>query len=68
MKNTVFTEKHIAFGAKMVPFAGFNMPIQYVGINEEHNTVREGVGAVSYTHLDVYKRQGLQRYSSSASA
>ena len=34
MKNTVFTEKHIALGAKMVPFAGFNMQIQYVGINE----------------------------------
>jgi aminomethyltransferase len=51
MKNTVFTEKHIAFGAKMVPFAGFNMPIQYVGINEEHNTVREGVGVFDVSHM-----------------
>ena len=34
MKNTVFTEKHIALGAKMAPFAGYNMPIQYKGINE----------------------------------
>ncbi|NMB36872.1 MAG: glycine cleavage system aminomethyltransferase GcvT [Bacteroidales bacterium] len=51
MKNTVFTEKHIAFGAKMVPFAGYNMPIQYVGINEEHNTVREGVGVFDVSHM-----------------
>ncbi|NLX41613.1 MAG: glycine cleavage system aminomethyltransferase GcvT [Bacteroidales bacterium] len=51
MKNTVFTEKHIALGAKMVPFAGFNMPIQYVGINEEHNTVREGVGVFDVSHM-----------------
>ncbi len=51
MKNTVFTEKHIAFGAKMVPFAGYNMPIQYVGINEEHNAVREGVGVFDVSHM-----------------
>lgn len=51
MKNTVFTEKHIALGAKMVPFAGFNMPVEYVGINEEHNTVRTGVGVFDVSHM-----------------
>lgn len=51
MKNTVFTEKHIALGAKMAPFAGFNMPIQYVGINEEHAIVREGVGVFDVSHM-----------------
>ncbi|MBQ0025312.1 MAG: glycine cleavage system aminomethyltransferase GcvT [Bacteroidales bacterium] len=51
MKNTVFTEKHIALGAKMAPFAGFNMPIQYTGINEEHATVRQGVGVFDVSHM-----------------
>jgi aminomethyltransferase len=59
MKNTVFTEKHIALGAKMVPFAGFNMPIQYVGINEEHNTVREGVGVFDVSHMGDIWVKGL---------
>ena len=44
MKNTALTQKHISLGAKMVPFAGFNMPVQYEGINIEHQTVRTGVG------------------------
>lgn len=51
MKNTVFTEKHIALGAKMAPFAGFNMPIQYTSINEEHATVREAVGVFDVSHM-----------------
>lgn len=51
MKNTVFTEKHIALGAKMAPFAGFNMPIQYTSINEEHATVRQGVGVFDVSHM-----------------
>ena len=51
MKNTVFTEKHIALGAKMAPFAGYNMPIQYKGINEEHTCVREGVGVFDVSHM-----------------
>ncbi|HAU52332.1 MAG TPA: glycine cleavage system aminomethyltransferase GcvT, partial [Sphingobacterium sp.] len=44
LKNTALSETHIALGAKMVPFAGFNMPVQYTGINDEHETVRTGVG------------------------
>ena len=51
MKNTVFTEKHIALGAKMAPFAGYNMPIQYRGINEEHACVREKVGVFDVSHM-----------------
>ena len=39
MKNTPLTEKHIALGAKMAEFAGYNMPISYSGIKEEHETV-----------------------------
>ena len=39
MKNTPFTSKHIALGAKMAEFAGYNMPISYSGINDEHATV-----------------------------
>ena len=40
MKLTPFTAKHIAAGAKMAEFAGFNMPISYTGINDEHLAVR----------------------------
>lgn len=48
MKTTPFTEKHISLGAKMHEFAGYNMPIEYSGIIDEHLTVCQG--AVSYTH------------------
>ena len=52
MKTTPFTEKHIALGAKMHEFAGYNMPIEYSGIIDEHLTVCNAVGvSVSYTHL-----------------
>ena len=50
-KNTVFTEKHIALGAKMAPFAGFNMPVEYTGINDEHSCVRNGVGVFDVSHM-----------------
>ena len=39
MKNTALTEKHISLGAKMVPFAGYNMPVSYSGLNDEHATI-----------------------------
>ncbi len=51
MKETAFTQKHIALGAKMAPFAGFNMPIEYQGINREHETVRTGVGVFDVSHM-----------------
>lgn len=58
MKTTAFTQKHIALGAKMVPFAGYNMPVEYVGINEEHNTVRNGVGVFDVSHMGEFWVKG----------
>ena len=51
MKNTVFTKKHEGLGAKMVAFAGFNMPVQYEGLVLEHETVRNGVGVFDVSHM-----------------
>ncbi|NCB85145.1 MAG: glycine cleavage system aminomethyltransferase GcvT [Bacteroidia bacterium] len=51
MKTTPFTDTHIALGAKMHEFAGYNMPIEYSGINDEHITVRNGVGVFDVSHM-----------------
>ncbi len=51
MKNTALTQTHIALGAKIVPFAGFNMPVSYEGVNIEHETVRNGVGVFDVSHM-----------------
>lgn len=51
MKTTPFTDIHIALGAKMHEFAGFNMPIEYTGINDEHLTVRKNVGVFDVSHM-----------------
>jgi len=51
MKNTALTHIHEALGAKLVPFAGYNMPVQYEGINIEHETVRNGVGVFDVSHM-----------------
>ena len=51
MNSTPFTKFHIELGAKMVPFAGYNMPIEYTGINDEHITVREKVGVFDVSHM-----------------
>jgi aminomethyltransferase len=51
MKNTAFTIFHQEAGAKMVPFAGYNMPVEYSGITEEHITVRERVGVFDVSHM-----------------
>ena len=51
MKNTPFTHKHIALGAKMAPFAGYNMPISYTGINDAHATVRNTAGVFDVSHM-----------------
>ena len=48
MKNTVLTAVHEALGAKMLPFAGYNMPILYEGVNAEHETVRTAVRPCCY--------------------
>ena len=51
MKTTAFTKYHIAAGAKMAEFAGYNMPIEFSGINDEHLTVRNGVGVFDVSHM-----------------
>ena len=58
MKNTALTQKHIALGAKMVPFAGYNMPVQYEGVNAEHETVRNGVGVFDVSHMGEFLLKG----------
>lgn len=51
MKNTALTHIHQALGAKMVPFAGYNMPVQYEGVNIEHETVRNALGVFDVSHM-----------------
>jgi aminomethyltransferase len=58
MKNTALSEKHSTLGAKMVPFAGYNMPVQYEGINAEHATVRNGVGVFDVSHMGEFILKG----------
>src|SRR5690606_5909289 len=58
IKNTALTDLHIGLGAKMVPFAGFNMPVQYSGINDEHETVRTGVGVFDVSHMGEFILKG----------
>jgi aminomethyltransferase len=58
MKNTALTNKHIALGAKMVPFAGYNMPVSYTGLNEEHAIVRNGVGVFDVSHMGEFILKG----------
>lgn len=58
MKNTALTNTHIALGAKMVPFAGYNMPVSYSGLNEEHLTVRNGVGVFDVSHMGEFRLRG----------
>lgn len=58
MKNTALTYVHEALGAKMVPFAGYNMPVQYEGVNIEHETVRNGVGVFDVSHMGEFLIEG----------
>ncbi|MCB0435637.1 MAG: glycine cleavage system aminomethyltransferase GcvT, partial [Mangrovimonas sp.] len=58
MKNTALTDVHIALGAKMVPFAGYNMPVQYEGVTAEHETVRNGVGVFDVSHMGEFLIEG----------
>ncbi|XCF04896.1 glycine cleavage system aminomethyltransferase GcvT [Tamlana crocina] len=60
MKNTALTQTHEALGAKMVPFAGFNMPVQYEGVNAEHETVRHAVGVFDVSHMGEFLIEGEQ--------
>ena len=58
MKNTALTHIHEQLGAKMVPFAGYNMPVQYEGVNAEHETVRNGVGVFDVSHMGEFLLTG----------
>jgi aminomethyltransferase len=51
MKNTPFTKFHEEAGARMVPFAGYNMPLEYTGINDEHINVRTRIGVFDVSHM-----------------
>ncbi|MCA6436548.1 MAG: glycine cleavage system aminomethyltransferase GcvT [Bacteroidota bacterium] len=58
MQTTALTDLHIALGAKMVPFAGYNMPVSYSGLNEEHLTVRNSVGVFDVSHMGEFRLKG----------
>ncbi len=58
MKETPFTQKHIGLGAKMAEFAGYNMPISYTGINEEHAAVRNNAGVFDVSHMGEFILKG----------
>ena len=70
MKTTALTQKHIDLGAKMVPFAGYNMPVQYLGVTVEHLNVRDKVGVFDVSHMGEFFVEGphaldlIQRVSS----
>src|SRR5258706_7100815 len=58
MKNTPFTNKHIELGARMAEFAGYNMPISYTGINDEHAAVRKNAGVIDVSHMGEFILKG----------
>ncbi len=63
MKKVALNDTHIALGAKMVEFAGFNMPVQYAGVNAEHQTVRSGVGVFDVSHMGEFILKGKNALS-----
>jgi len=58
MKNTALYQTHIDLGAKMVPFAGYNMPVSYSGIKQEHHRVREAIGMFDVSHMGEFLISG----------
>ncbi len=58
MKNIALSHVHIELGAKMVPFAGYNMPVQYEGVTIEHQTVRESLGVFDVSHMGEFLVEG----------
>src|SRR4029078_13462836 len=51
LRRTPLHDRHVALGARMVPFAGWEMPVQYEGVSQEHRAVREGARAVDVSHM-----------------
>jgi aminomethyltransferase len=62
MKNTSLTEKHVSLGAKMVPFAGYNMPVLYAGLMQEHHCVRNAVGVFDVSHMGEFWISGPKAF------
>lgn len=58
MKDTALTKTHESLGAKMVPFAGYNMPVSYDGVNAEHETVRKALGVFDVSHMGEFLIKG----------
>lgn len=58
MKRTALFDKHVSLGAKIVPFAGFEMPVQYSGVTEEHFAVREKAGMFDVSHMGQFFIEG----------
>ena len=58
MKKTALYDKHVALGAKMVPFAGYDMPVQYSNLGEEHKNVRANVGVFDVSHMGEFFVKG----------
>ncbi len=58
IKDIALKQKHIDLGAKMVPFAGFNMPLQYTGLTDEHLNVRNNVGVFDVSHMGEFMLKG----------
>ncbi|MEH6763149.1 MAG: glycine cleavage system aminomethyltransferase GcvT [Aequorivita antarctica] len=62
MKNTALSHIHEQLGAKMVPFAGYNMPVSYEGVNAEHETVRKAVGVFDVSHMGEFLITGPKAF------
>jgi aminomethyltransferase len=58
LKKVALNDLHVSLGAKMVPFAGFNMPVRYSSDTEEHNTIRNGVGVFDVSHMGEFTVKG----------
>lgn len=58
MKQLILNDKHVALGGKMVPFAGYSMPVQYTGVNDEHETVRNAAGIFDVSHMGEFVVSG----------
>ena len=60
MKKTALFDKHCSLGAKMVPFAGFEMPVQYTSVTDEHFAVRERAGMFDVSHMGQFLIEGAE--------
>ena len=58
MKDTALTQRHIALGARMTPFAGYNMPLEYSGVIKEHMAVRDAAGIFDVSHMGEFWIKG----------